>query len=98
MIIEAEIYGRIVKAKIVILPKAPPENMLNIPRTPLFALLTISDKAIELIPETLIVCLTKTPSNHPHLLFRLATGETIQIAAKNAPAFKAAKGLKDALN
>ena len=27
-----------------------------------------------------------------------ATGETIQIAAKNAPAFKAAKGLKDALN
>ena len=27
-----------------------------------------------------------------------ATGETIQIAAKNAPAFKAAKGLKDSLN
>ena len=27
-----------------------------------------------------------------------ATGETIQIAAQNAPAFKAAKGLKDALN
>ena len=27
-----------------------------------------------------------------------ATGETIQIAAKNAPAFKAAKGLKVALN
>ena len=25
------------------------------------------------IPETLIVCLTKTPSNHPHLLFRLVT-------------------------
>ena len=27
-----------------------------------------------------------------------ATGETIQIAAKNQPTFKAAKGLKDALN
>ena len=27
-----------------------------------------------------------------------AAGETIQIAAKNAPAFKAAKGLKDSLN
>jgi len=30
-------------------------------------------KAIPLIPEILIVCLTKTPSNHPHLLLRLVT-------------------------
>ena len=41
IIIDAEIYGRIVSAKIVIRPKAPPENMLNIPKTPLFVLLTI---------------------------------------------------------
>ena len=30
-------------------------------------------KAIPEIPEILIVCLTKTPSNHPHLLFLLVT-------------------------
>ena len=29
--------------------------------------------AIPSIPETLIVCLTRTPSNHPHLLFLLVT-------------------------
>ena len=52
IIIEADIYGRIVSAKIVIRPKAPPENILNIPRTPLLALLTISDNATALIPGT----------------------------------------------
>ena len=45
-------YGSIVSANIVIRPKAPPENMLNIPRTPLFALLTISDNATAFIPGT----------------------------------------------
>ena len=29
--------------------------------------------AIPFIPEILIVCLTKTPSNQPHLLLRLVT-------------------------
>ena len=29
--------------------------------------------AIPSIPEIFIVCLTKTPSNHPHLLLRLVT-------------------------
>ena len=52
MIIAAEIYGRIVSANIVILPRAPPENILNIPKTPLLALFTISDKATALIPGT----------------------------------------------
>ena len=30
-------------------------------------------KAIPFIPDIFIVCLTKTPSNHPHLLFLLVT-------------------------
>ena len=29
--------------------------------------------AIPLMPEILIVCLTSTPSSHPHLLFLLVT-------------------------
>ncbi len=32
--IEAEIYGMMLRAKIVIRPSAPPENMSNIPRMP----------------------------------------------------------------
>jgi hypothetical protein len=34
MMIEAEMYGMIPNAKIVNLDKAPPENMLNMPKMP----------------------------------------------------------------
>ncbi len=34
MMIEAEMYGMMFSAKIVILPSAPPENMSNMPRMP----------------------------------------------------------------
>ena len=40
------------RAKIVIRPNAPPENMLNIPKTPLLAFSTISANAIEFMPGT----------------------------------------------
>jgi len=34
MMIDAEMYGMILSAKMVIRPSAPPENMLNMPRMP----------------------------------------------------------------
>ena len=35
MMMEAEMYGMMLSAKIVMRPNAPPANMLNMPRTPL---------------------------------------------------------------
>ena len=34
MMIDAEMYGMILSAKIAMRPTAPPENMLNMPRMP----------------------------------------------------------------
>ena len=47
---EAEIYGIMLRAKIVIRSKAPPENILNIPKIPLECLAKISANTRESIP------------------------------------------------
>ena len=42
--------------------------------------------AIPSIPEILIVCLTKTPSNQPHLLLRLVTvPNSFPLVPNNSP-------------
>ena len=48
--IEDEIYGMMVRAKIVIRPKAPPENMLNIPMMPPACRLKMSSRITGSIP------------------------------------------------
>ena len=50
MIIEADIYGIIARAKIASLPTAPPENILNRPSIPCCCRSNISANALILIP------------------------------------------------
>ena len=47
---DAEIYGIILRAKIVIRSNAPPENILNIPKMPFECLANISASTRESIP------------------------------------------------
>ena len=47
---EAEIYGNMLSAKIVIRDNAPPENMLNIPKIPPECLAKTSDNTLASIP------------------------------------------------
>ena len=60
----------------VILPNAPPENMLNIPKTPLLALSTISANATEellthplVITEGEVIKATAASGNRLHIVF-----------------------------
>ena len=48
--IEAEIYGMMLSAKIAMRATAPPENMLNMPRMPLWFCLNTSASAAGLTP------------------------------------------------
>jgi hypothetical protein len=74
MMIDAEIYGMIPSAKIVNRDKAPPENMLNMPRMPPCCLLKSSARTCESIPGTGMCApiryTTRAPSRNQSRRFR----------------------------
>ena len=50
MMIDAEMYGMILSAKMAMRPTAPPENMLNMPRMPVWFWRNTSASACGLTP------------------------------------------------
>ena len=50
MMIEAEMYGMMPRAKIAMRPTAPPANMLNMPMMPLWVALNAGASASGLMP------------------------------------------------